>query len=198
MSTRERILAAARDLFQRRGFHAVGLIEILAAAGAPKGALYHHFPEGKDALGAEAVRGIAADVAGFIDARCAAGESGAGIIGALADMSARRMEKEGFGWSPLIAAVAHQTNDQTPLLRAALAGAHAEWRTGIARAFVAEGHGPVSAEALAATAVALMEGAVVVARIDADAAPLRAVGGQIARLAAAERARSLDVPDGPS
>lgn len=181
-ATRERILAAARDLFQRRGFHAVGLIEILAAAKAPKGALYHHFPDGKDALGAEAVRGIAEDVRRYIDMKRERGDGGAAIIGGIAELSARRMEQEGFGWSPLIAAVAHQTNAETPRLAAALKAAHADWRDGMARAFEAEGVEAETAAQLAANAVALLEGAVVVARIEGDASALRAVAGQVARL----------------
>lgn len=198
MSARDRILAAARDLFQQRGFHAVGLADILARAEAPKGSLYHHFPAGKDALGAAAVAGIAADVTAYVVQRRAAGASAIQIVAALAEMSARRMEQECFGWSPLIAAVAHQTNAETPLLAAALAAAHGDWRRELAAAFVADGHAESFAAALASTAVALLEGAVLVSRIEANAAALRAVADQIARLAAVEAVRSLDVPDGAS
>jgi hypothetical protein len=108
------------------------------------------------------------------------------------------MEEARFGWSPLIAAVAHQTNAETPLLAAALSAAHGDWRRELAAAFVEEGCGESFAAVLASTAVALLEGAVLVSRIEANATALRAVAGQIARLAAAEQARSLDVPDGAS
>ena len=46
-NTRDRLVAAAALLFRQKGYHGVGLAEILAAAGAPKGSLYHHFPDGK-------------------------------------------------------------------------------------------------------------------------------------------------------
>lgn len=49
-STRTRLIAAAADLFWRKGYHGVGVAEILAAAKAPKGSLYHHFPNGKPDL----------------------------------------------------------------------------------------------------------------------------------------------------
>ena len=49
--TRERILAAAQRLFRKRGYQATGLNDILEAANAPKGSLYHHFPGGKEAIG---------------------------------------------------------------------------------------------------------------------------------------------------
>lgn len=37
-------------MFRRRGYNGVGLNEILDAAEAPKGSLYHHFPNGKSDL----------------------------------------------------------------------------------------------------------------------------------------------------
>lgn len=42
--TRDRILAAALDLFTRNGYDATGVAEICTAAGVSKGAFYHHFP----------------------------------------------------------------------------------------------------------------------------------------------------------
>src|SRR5882757_591797 len=52
---RERILAAARALFYRRGIHAVGVDAIAEAAGTNKMTLYRHFAS-KDLLIAECVR----------------------------------------------------------------------------------------------------------------------------------------------
>ena len=46
---RERILTAARELFYRRGIHAVGVDAIAEAAGTNKMTLYRHFAS-KDAL----------------------------------------------------------------------------------------------------------------------------------------------------
>jgi AcrR family transcriptional regulator len=56
---RERILAAADDLFRRVGIRGVGVEAIAAAADTNKMTLYRHF-ESKDALIAEWVRGIIA------------------------------------------------------------------------------------------------------------------------------------------
>lgn len=47
--TRERILGAARGLFHRRGFNAVGINDICHEAGVVKGSFYHFF-DGKQAL----------------------------------------------------------------------------------------------------------------------------------------------------
>lgn len=46
-ATRDRLVIVAAQLFRQKGYAATGLSEVLAAAGVPKGSLYHHFPEGK-------------------------------------------------------------------------------------------------------------------------------------------------------
>lgn len=48
--TKDRLIRAAANLFRNRGYHGVGLNELLAEAEAPKGSLYHHFPAGKSDL----------------------------------------------------------------------------------------------------------------------------------------------------
>ncbi len=49
-TTREKLLKASAVLFRQKGFHGVGVSEILAASGVPRGSLYHHFPDGKQDL----------------------------------------------------------------------------------------------------------------------------------------------------
>ncbi|MFG3259966.1 TetR/AcrR family transcriptional regulator [Streptomyces sp. NPDC048172] len=48
--TRLALLRESRRLFSERGYAAVGLAELVQAAGVTKGALYHHFPGGKTDL----------------------------------------------------------------------------------------------------------------------------------------------------
>jgi AcrR family transcriptional regulator len=59
-SPRERILAAARELFYREGIRAVGVEQIAAAAGTNKMTLYRHF-RSKDALVAAYLGQLAAE-----------------------------------------------------------------------------------------------------------------------------------------
>jgi AcrR family transcriptional regulator len=58
---RERILAAARDLFHRNGIRGVGVDTIAEAAGTNKMTLYRHF-DSKDDLIVAYLRGVAAEV----------------------------------------------------------------------------------------------------------------------------------------
>src|SRR3954466_5190288 len=54
--TRQRIVEAGADLLRLKGYSGTGVKEIVAAAQAPFGSLYHHFPGGKEQLGEEVVR----------------------------------------------------------------------------------------------------------------------------------------------
>src|SRR5439155_26126889 len=54
--TKDRLVEASSELFRRQGYTGTGVKQILAEASAPFGSLYHHFPGGKEELGAEAVR----------------------------------------------------------------------------------------------------------------------------------------------
>jgi TetR/AcrR family transcriptional repressor of nem operon len=53
-NVREQIVEAGLKCLQEKGFNGVGVQEITAAAGVPKGSFYNHF-ESKEALGAELV-----------------------------------------------------------------------------------------------------------------------------------------------
>jgi AcrR family transcriptional regulator len=70
LAPRERILAAAADLFYRQGLRAVGVDAIAEAAGTNKMTLYRHF-ESKDTLVAEYLRRAASEA----DAHCAVFEA---------------------------------------------------------------------------------------------------------------------------
>lgn len=50
MDTKSLIIDIAASLFQQKGYLGVGLNEILKACNISKGALYHHFPNGKEEL----------------------------------------------------------------------------------------------------------------------------------------------------
>ncbi|PEC50668.1 TetR family transcriptional regulator [Bacillus cereus] len=53
--TKLKILAVASRLFQKQGYHATGINQIIKESGCPKGSIYHYFPEGKEQLAIEAI-----------------------------------------------------------------------------------------------------------------------------------------------
>ena len=62
LATRERLIVTAAALFQQRGYHAIGVAEILNEAQIPRGSLYHHFPGGKANLALAAVEWLTAEI----------------------------------------------------------------------------------------------------------------------------------------
>jgi len=57
LATRERLLAAARDLFAARGYHATTTALLAERSGIAEGTIYRHFA-GKDALYSAVLRGV--------------------------------------------------------------------------------------------------------------------------------------------
>jgi TetR/AcrR family transcriptional regulator, lmrAB and yxaGH operons repressor len=86
--TRSRILRAALRLFREHGYHGVGISDILAQAQSPKGSMYHHFPDGKEEIGAAVVALIADGVLQLMDAvdpKLSPAKAMASLAGALGD-----------------------------------------------------------------------------------------------------------------
>jgi len=71
VDVRDTILATGQRLMAGRGFSAVGLNEILAAASVPKGSFYHYFGS-KDAFGEAMLRNYFDDYLAELDATLAA------------------------------------------------------------------------------------------------------------------------------
>ena len=67
-ATRRALLDAARRLFERRGFGEVAAEEIVAEAQVTRGALYHHFEDGKTGLFREVVRELMEEVHAHLSA----------------------------------------------------------------------------------------------------------------------------------
>lgn len=66
-STKNKLIWTAAKLFQEKGYNGVGLSEILAASGVPKGSLYHHFPKGKSDLALAAANFVNGEMTRIID-----------------------------------------------------------------------------------------------------------------------------------
>ncbi len=61
--SRAKMVRSAASLFSARGMTATSFSDVVADSGAPRGSIYHHFPEGKAQLTEEAIRWVAERVA---------------------------------------------------------------------------------------------------------------------------------------
>ena len=149
-------------LLAKKGLQGTSFSEVLAASGAPRGSLYHHFPGGKDELILAAV-GLAGDQALAVMDRLA-GKSALEIAGAFLALWRMVLEKSDFGAG--CAALAVTVAADTPELLDRAAGVFRGWRTRLSALLAEGGVPPKRAAALAATLIAAAEGAVVLARAD--------------------------------
>jgi TetR/AcrR family transcriptional repressor of lmrAB and yxaGH operons len=166
--TRARILKAAKHLFQRRGYHAVGTAEILAAAKAPKGSMYHHFPNGKEQIAIEAVATIHDDVLGLMQKFAAEKRTVAESIRTLAKGMARWLKETDYREGTMLASTTIGSVPDLPKLHAAIKDAFGAWREHLVLQLMGEGWTRTSATTMTQTILAGIEGAMILARIDQD------------------------------
>ncbi|MER6511971.1 TetR/AcrR family transcriptional regulator [Nonomuraea sp. NPDC001636] len=195
--TRARIIAAARTLVEAQGSHGTGLNEVLAVAGAPRGSLYHHFPGGKDQLVGEALAAAGREVDAMIDDLAGALPDARDLVPAVLDALADRMVAAGYAKGCPVATVALEVASSNEQLRRVCAGIYEGWQRRLADALRADGHAAAdhlhadehdtaddTADDLAATVLAMIEGALVLARASRSRLPIERVRRQVVRLLA--------------
>ncbi|MEV6926458.1 TetR/AcrR family transcriptional regulator [Dactylosporangium sp. NPDC051485] len=177
---RGRMVEGAALLLAKQGLQATSFSEVLKATGAPRGSIYHHFPEGKDQLVDAALELVAGRMlAGLaeLDGRGAV-EITRYVIGAwrfVLDRSRLRA-----GCAVLAVAVA---GDSGPLLDRAAAIFRA-WRARLTELYAAAGAEPAAAARFATSVIAATEGAVVLCRAERSLEPLELVGEELLERAA--------------
>jgi TetR/AcrR family transcriptional repressor of lmrAB and yxaGH operons len=166
--TRDRIVLAATRLFQQRGYHAVGTAEILEQACAPRGSMYHHFPLGKEQIAVAAVARIRGDVLALLRKLEADGRSLEDTLRIMAGGMARWLRDSAWREGTMLASTAVGAVPDLPMLHAAIREAFDEWRAHLAGRLVSDGRDAASAQAMAHTLIAGIEGAMMLARVDQD------------------------------
>jgi AcrR family transcriptional regulator len=180
-STRESILTAAAELMRRKGYAAVGMKDISAAAGAPIGSLYHHFRGGKVQIAREALLNAGAAYALLVPALVDGyTDLGMALEGAFAQ-AADDMAATGFANMCPVASVAAETADTVDELREVSAAVFADWLDSGAVYFAGRGLPDDLARDVASALISALEGGFVLARTLRDGEPLRAAGRILGR-----------------
>lgn len=176
--TKERMIEAAKAGFRSHGVTATGFTEIVARAGAARGAIYHHFPGGKAELVRDVVASTAADVGELIDAVFDDADSSGEAVAVMLELCARAVESHGgdFG-CPVTPSVLEAAQDTSILDAGQQAFAH--WEERLAAGFGGVGQEPGVAAANATLVVASIEGALVLARAERSAEPIRRVAAAL-------------------
>ncbi|MEV7025776.1 TetR family transcriptional regulator [Kitasatospora sp. NPDC093558] len=177
--TRERMIEATVTALQHRGVAGMSFTDVLAASGAARGAIYHHFPAGKAQLVAEAAERNARDVSAHLAALPAG--SPLEVVEAFFDLVRPVVADSAAGSGCAVAAVTIGTGsaDDDASLRRIASTAFTAWADRLAERLSAAGLDPDAAGGLAATLITLLQGAHVLCRAAGDLAPFE----QVARTA---------------
>jgi AcrR family transcriptional regulator len=183
--TKQRIVEAGAELFRQKGYNGTGVKEIVAAAKAPFGSLYHHFPGGKEQLGEQVIRWSGAEFA----------KLGPAVLGLAPDPvtgverffagAAEHLEESGWEDACPIATVALEVASTSEPLRLATHEVFESWLSGLSAYFGAAGIEPGRARELAVAMIAALEGAFVLARAARSQEALHVAGRMVATAVAA-------------
>jgi len=180
VKTDQRIVRSMWELLRMQGYAATGIQELAQAAEAPIGSIYHHFPGGKRAVAAAALR-----------------ESGAAYIQLLPMLLDRHADlataiKEAFaaaaedvantGWANMcpVGTVAGEIADTEPELRQVAAEVIASWVDAGIRYLAGRGLSDADGRAAMYAILSALEGGFLLARAQHTAEPLLAAGRAVA------------------
>ena len=169
---KQNLVRAARRLFRRQGYASTGLAQILDESGAPKGSLYHYFPDGKEALGEAAVGLAAGFVREKLEELAGRHREPSAFLRAYAKTMAGWMEESAFRSGCPIATTLLETTPASPRITAAGVRAIDGWLDVIAGVFERAGAERREARSRAQLVVAAMEGALILARVRRSAQPI--------------------------
>ena len=179
---RDAIVRAAATLFRRNGFAATGVNEIVKVSGAPKGSLYHYFPNGKDEIAVAAVRFAGNALVATLEKLEQEHKSAAKLIRAYCQLLSGWMAKSGFRDGCPITTTLLESAPQSVDIAAAGREAFDGWCAVIARALIRDGVGKAEAIRFATLTISALEGALILARIESSARPIDDIAKSLAKI----------------
>jgi TetR/AcrR family transcriptional regulator, lmrAB and yxaGH operons repressor len=173
--TKEQMIEGAIRLLATRGLQATSFSEVLALTGAPRGSIYHHFPNGKNELIAAALDFTSQRTLQRLETK--RGESAHAITEFFLELWRRLLVQSQFraGCAVLAVTVAADSDE----LRQKAAAIFDEWQKKLTDLYVAAGIEPEVAADFSLELISASEGAVVLARAQKSLAPFEAVAKRL-------------------
>lgn len=190
-------MSASAELFRRNGYTGTGVKQIVAAANAPFGSLYHFFPGGKTQLAEEVIRWSGGMYLHLIDAIF---DPAPDVVTAIRNAylgAAETLRETDYADACPIATVALEVASTSETLRQATADVFESWIAGAAERFAAAGVAAPVARELAIAVIGALEGAFVLCRAMRNTTALEVAASTMAdTVAAALAGRWREVPGG--
>lgn len=177
--TKKRLRRTAAELFRRQGYHGTGVNQILDESGAPAGSLYFHFPGGKTELAIEAVTAAGSEIGSGIEYLLESGDDVAEAVERVVDYLASDLRDSEYEHGCPVGTVALDVASTSEPIRLACRTIFDDWTAKIASRLQRAGWGKKAARDEALVIVALIEGALLLARARRDTEPLKAVASHV-------------------
>lgn len=160
------MIRGAAELLAERGLQGTSFADLIERTGAPRGSIYHHFPGGKDELVREAVRRVGTGVVALLDALDAA--SPGEVLDAFVGGWQLVLEGSDYRSGCAVGAVSIGAGADAPELLPVAGEVFRSWRAALTDALRRAGARPADADELAVTAIAVVEGGLVLGRATRD------------------------------
>jgi AcrR family transcriptional regulator len=174
------MVRGAVSLIRTRGVNATSFSDVLAESGAPRGSIYHHFPNGKEQLAADAIRWTSERL--LAHQRACRATTAAGVLDCFIDMWRQVVVASRGAAGCVVAGVAIDTVAADRALIDVVRATFRSWTDLLAEQLVAVGVPARRASRLAVTTVAGMEGALILCRAEGHSGPLETVTAELKRL----------------
>ena len=174
--TREKILEAARGLFNTKGFNATTISDLVEATGMQKGSLYFHFP-GKDAIAREVFKEATDEFMEFLGKVLGGDNPGAGLENFFRAALDKHLAT-GFVGGCIFGNAALEMTDFDPEFAGMTDRVFDDWIDRVASVVAgAQKRGQIrtdiDSEALAKHIIATIEGGIMMSRLKKDDRPMR-------------------------
>jgi len=174
--TREKILEAARELFNTKGFNAATISDLVEITGVKKGCLYFHFPS-KEAIAQEVFQEASGEFMEFLESTLGGDNPGA----SLDNFFRCALEKHiaaGFVGGCLFGNTALEMSDSNPEFSRMVEHFFDEWiyrlTTVAERAqMIGQLRRDIPSEAVAKQVIATIEGGIMMSRLKKNEKPMR-------------------------
>lgn len=188
------MIASASRLFRGHGYHGTALVDVVEAGKASRGSIYFHFPGGKEEIGVEVAIEHGAAAVTTVNRAAARSTTPAELIEVLIGDFATSIADDGFAFGCPLTAMVADMSQHSEAIRVATRRAFDDWHAALAARLHEKGLPPEESRALAALAIAAIEGAILLCRTQRTREPLDDVARQITTLAKAYSAGALTSP----
>lgn len=179
---RQPVIETAVRLFRQQGYSATGLNDLVFEAGAPKGSIYHYFPEGKASIAVAAVEEAGKRVAETVAEIAARTGSTRELLIEHARLLGGWMAKSGFRDGCPITTVILELAPQERLIAEAGRKAYAARQSVLEGQLMKEGFSRTRATELAILCMSALQGSLIQARVETSKKPIEITARQLGNL----------------